>query len=93
MGTLLGMIIGGTFAMLLSGWLVAWLLRKGMRMSYVASCIIGVSIMTFVGAWSITYEGGPSFLQNWITYVICGAIALPILIFGRRGKDSPAPLR
>lgn len=91
MGTLLGMVIGGTIAMLISGWLVAWLLRKGARMGPVASCIVGVSIMTFVGAWSITYEGSPTFLENWITYAVCGAIALPILISGQRHKDSPAP--
>lgn len=91
MGELLGTIAGGTVAMLISGWLVAWLLRKVVSMKHGASCALGVTIMTFIGAWSITYEGSPTFLENWIVYVFCGAIVLPILIRSRSSVDGRAP--
>lgn len=90
MGELLGTIAGGTAAMLISGWLTAWLLRKAVGMKHGASCCLGITGMTFIGAWSITYEGSRAFLENWLVYVFCGAIALPILMRSRSSLNSRA---
>lgn len=92
MGTLIGMAIGSTIAMLLSGYLVAWIIRKIARIGKVPSYVIGVSAMTFVGAWSITYEGSPSFFENWVQYLIGAAIALPLMIAKERRVLSPDAL-
>lgn len=87
----LGMLVGGTLAMFLAGHLVAWIIRKISGIANIPSYVIGLSIMTFVGAWSITYDGGPSFLKNWIVYVIAGVIALPLMIVtGRRNQRREA---
>ena len=86
----LGMIIGSIFAMLLGGHLAAWIIRKVVQLRNTASYAIGVSLMTFVGAWSITYPKGPSFLENWIPYVIGAAIAFPLMIAGDRRKRRKA---
>lgn len=86
----LGFIAGATFSMFIAGHLVAWIVRKISGISNIPSYVIGVSIMTFVGAWSITSDGGPSFLENWILYVIAGVIALPLMIVGDRRKQRRA---
>lgn len=91
MGEFLGMIAGGAVAMLLSGWLMAWLLRKLAGINHRLSCVLGVSIMTLVGAWSITFEGSATFLENWILYVFCGAVALPVLVHLQRRNDATSP--
>jgi len=83
----LGFIAAGTLSLFIAGHLVAWIVRKICGISNIPSYVTGVSIMTFVGAWSITYDGSPSFLKNWILYVIAGAIALPLMIVTRRHKQ------
>lgn len=87
MAGFIGMIMGGTFAMILGGHFAAWIIRKIGNVAAIQSYLIGLSLMTFVGAWSITYDSGPSFLQNWILYVVCAAIALPLMIFAAKCKQ------
>lgn len=82
--------VAGTVTMFLAGHLAAWVIRKIGGIANIPSYVIGVSILTFVGAWSITYDGGPSFLENWIKYVVAGAIALPLMIIGDRRKQRRA---
>ncbi len=92
MSYFIGMIVGGTVAMFLSGALVAWLLRKITGINHRLSCVLSISGMTFVGAWSITDDGGQAFFGNWFLYLICGAIALPILLqVPQRTKASVIP--
>lgn len=86
----LGFITAGTLSMFIAGHLVAWIVRKISGISNLPSYVIGVSIMTFVGAWSLTYDGSPSFLENWILYVIAGVIALTLMIVGDRRKQRRA---
>jgi hypothetical protein len=90
MGALLGMIVGGTLAMYIAGHLVAWIVRKISGVANIPSYAIGVSIMTFVGAWATTDDRGPSFLENWILYAIAAAIALSLMIFGDQRKQRRA---
>lgn len=87
MAVYLGMIMGGVLAMLVAGRLAAWAIRKISGMANVPSYVVGTSFMTFVGAWSITFDGSASFLENWIVYVISAAIALPLMILGDRRKQ------
>lgn len=82
-----GMLVGGTLGMLFLGHLAAWVIRKISGLANIASYVIGVSLMTFVGAWSVTYDGRPNFLENWIVYVISGAIALSLMIIRDRRKQ------
>lgn len=90
MGAILGMITGGVIALYLAGSLVAWIVRKISGIGNIPSYVVGVSIMTFVGAWVVTYDGSPSFLENWILYVISAAIALPLMIVGNGRKNRQA---
>lgn len=89
MGYFLGMVIGATLGMLLFGYAAAWLIRKITGIANIPSYAIGVSLMTLVGAWSITYDGSSSFLVNWFWYVIGAAIALPLMIARERRNQRP----
>ena len=87
MGMLIGIIFGSALAMLVGGYLAAWVIRKISGIANVPSYAIGVLLMTFVGAWSITFDGSPSFFENWAQYAIGAAIALPLMIIGDRRKQ------
>lgn len=89
----LGFIVAGTLSMFLAGHLIAWIVRKISGISNIPSYVIAVSIMTFVGAWSITNDGSPSFLENWIGYLVTGAIALSLMIVGERRKGRRTTLK
>lgn len=81
--------VAGTISMFLAGHVAAAIIRKVSGIAKIPSYVIGLSSMTFVGAWLITYDGGPSFWENWIVYVIEGVIALPLMIVtSRRGNDQ-----
>ena len=90
MAAILGAIGGGIVAMLVAGRLAAWLIRKISGVAKTPSYVIGVSIMTIVGAWLATRDGGPGFLETWILFVIAAAIALPLIIVSDRKKGRAA---
>jgi hypothetical protein len=91
MGAFLGLMLGGTLAMFFTGRLAAWIIRKISGAANNVSYLIGLTIMTFVGAWSITYDGGPTgFLENWIMYVITGLLAFSLMIVRDRRKQRPS---
>jgi hypothetical protein len=75
-------------AMFIGGHLAAWGIRKVSKATQVQSYAVAVPFMTFVGAWSITYDGSPSFWKNWLLYVIGAAIALPLMIATERRKSK-----
>ena len=92
MGGLIGFLLGGTIAMYGGGHLAAWCIRKISGVTNNVSYVIGLSIMTFVGAWAITYDEEPtSFLKNWILYVVTGFIAFWLMnIRDRARKQRPS---
>lgn len=83
---ILGSVVGVTLGMLLLGYATAWLIRKITGVANIPSYVIGLSLMTFAGAWSVTSEGSPSFIVNWAVYLIGAAIALPLMILRERRK-------
>jgi len=90
MAYFIGAIVGSVFGMLLLGTLAAWIIRKITGIAEIPSYVLSVSILAVIGPWSVTYDGGPSFLENFILYVIGAAIALPLMIVGDRRKRHQA---
>lgn len=88
MGAIFGMIAGCSIAMFLTGHVAAWAIRKFSKASKFQSFAVGVMAMTFVGAWSITYEGGPTFWENWVWYAFGAAIALLLMLAGQKPKRT-----
>jgi hypothetical protein len=88
----IGFVLVGVLAIMVSGHMAGWLIRKLTGVTKVQSYKIAVPIMTVVGGWSVTYQGigSASFLANWLTYAISGVIALPILIARERKAEPEA---
>lgn len=88
MGSVIGMIFGVTIGMFFLGYLAAWIIRKVVGITKIQSYLIGVPLMTFVGAWSISFDSDRSFLSAWLAYLLGGAIALPLMIAVARKEQS-----
>jgi hypothetical protein len=87
----MGELLGATFAMVLFGALLAWVIRKATKIPAIPSYVAGVGIMTVVGGWLYSLDGRYTFLQAWTVYLIGGVIAAAVLIVVemRRSKAQP----
>lgn len=82
----MGEILGATCAMLLFGSLAAWAIRKITKMATVPSYVIGVAVMTLIGAWAYSANSQYSVAGAWVLYAIGGIIALAIMIATERHR-------
>jgi hypothetical protein len=74
-------ILGAAFIMALTGALVAWLLRKIIRIGLLSSYALGIAVMTFVGAalYVSSHNGAVDYLSAWVMYAIGGVFGFLIL--------------
>jgi hypothetical protein len=86
-----GELLGATFAMMLFGALLAWIIRKVTKIRNIPSYVVGVGVMTIVGGWLYSQDGHYTFVQAWVIYLIGGVIALALMVFGEMHRPSQRP--
>ncbi|MER9301410.1 hypothetical protein NKJ06_19335 [Mesorhizobium sp. M0293] len=83
-------IFGSALVMALTGALLAWVLRKVIRIGLLSSYALGIAVMTFVGAalYVFGHNGTVDYLSAWIQYAIGGVVGFLILYATSRRSVS-----
>ncbi|MGN8023019.1 hypothetical protein ACTJJ7_20130 [Phyllobacterium sp. 22229] len=81
---IIGMFVGAILGTAAFGALIAWVLRKVVTVSMPISYIVGLIIITILGAWSYSANGTMSFVDALGFYALASFFSFFILLATRQ---------